>query len=99
MAWQTWELINQGDIIKASHLEQIKNNLNYLSDEKITDRCIGYYTAICSTDNTAWRASNNTSVGNSSCGDNNSTWCSLFNNLMGHRSGRGSSSIKAPYGS
>jgi hypothetical protein len=95
MAWQTWTNVTSSDIILGDHLEELHENLDFLSSDAIatndgTGRCIGHYLAICSTDNSSWCPTNNTSRASES-GAGNSTYCSGFDNLVGQRSGRGSS--------
>jgi hypothetical protein len=76
MSWENWTDITIGDIIIKSKLDQIQDNLQYLTSFEIASgdnsgsnvgRCIGHYLTIFATDNATHCNTNNTTVG-SNCG-------------------------------
>ena len=74
MAWQNWDTIDSGIIIKKTHLDKIQDNLQWLSTTGIqinnsTGRCIGFYQTICSTDNGTVYAPNCPRYGSGSAGN------------------------------
>lgn len=74
-------------IIRTEHIEELINNLKWLSEEKMKDRCIGFYATVCTVDNAAWR--NSDCSGEYTCdtaGNSNSTYA---DNICNHASGEG----------
>ena len=76
MSWENWETITSGDIIKKSKLDQIKDNLQYLTSIELKEgdnsgsgvgRCIAYYSTIYATDNGTHCSTDNNTVA-SNCG-------------------------------